>query len=255
MNSNLWFVCPQPNPKAHTRLFIFPYAGGGPSAFTKWCKEFPDTIEVWIVHYPGRGSRYKEAPIKELTVLVESIHQAIQVLLNKPFAFFGHSIGGLIAFELTRSLRRLNLPRPTQLFVSACAAPHIPNSNPLIHSFSDIEFLKSLKDLNGIPSEVLQHPDLMNLLLPTLRADFELLETYPFTTAPPLNCPIVAFGGLDDPRVSRERVEGWARHTDSRFESNYFPGGHFFINTAKEAITESITKEINFVGTRRITTV
>lgn len=244
MNSDPWFACPQPNPTAETRLFIFPYAGGGPSAFHQWRKEFPDTIETQIIHYPGRGSRHNDPPIKKLSVMIEEIVKAIQPLLDKPFTFFGHSLGGLIAFELTRSLRRLNLPRPTQLFISACAAPHLPNPNPLIHTLPDDKFLESLKALNGIPSEVLQHPELLQLLLPILRADFELVETYQFESAPPLDPPIAAFGGLADPRVSREQLEGWAVHTTSNFESKFFDGNHFFINSPNGVVIRSIVAKL-----------
>ena len=255
VNSDRWFVCPQPNPAAETRLFFFPYAGGGPAAFGKWCREFPSDNEAWVAHYPGRGSRFNEAPIRELADLVERIHQALQPLLDIPFAFFGHSLGGLVAFELARTLHQNHLPQPITLFVSACGAPHIPDPHPAIHDLPDAEFLTSLKELNGIPSEVLHQPDAMQVLLPILRADFELIETYRFTTVSLLNSPIIAFGGLDDNRVSRERLEGWALHTNSRFESHYFPGDHFFINSEKESITESITKEINPAGTRKNTSV
>jgi len=244
VNSNQWFACPKPNPKAETRLFFFPYAGGAPSAFHKWCKELPDNIEALIVHYPGRGSRYKEPPIKELSILVENIYQAIQPFLDKPFAFFGHSMGGIIAFELAQVLKQNNSPQPIALFMSACGVPHIPNPNQPIHSLSDIEFLQSVKDLNGTPSEILDQPELMQLLLPTLRADFELIETYQFASTSPINCPIFAFGGLDDPRVSRERIEAWAIHTNSHFEANFFEGDHFFINAAKESVTQQILSSL-----------
>jgi medium-chain acyl-[acyl-carrier-protein] hydrolase len=152
-------------------------------------------------------------------------------------------------------LHKNNLPQLITLFISACGAPHIPNPNPHLHKLADSEFLKSLKDLNGTPSEVLHQPELMQLLLPTLRADFELIETYQFTTTPPLNCPIVAFGGLDDPRIRREQVEGWSSQTTAAFRSQFFPGDHFFINTEKESITEFITKEINTEGTGKIKSV
>jgi len=244
VNSNQWFVCPRPNPKAETRLFFFPYAGAGPSAFHQWCKEFPDNIEVWITHYPGRGSRYKQSSIKKLSELVETIYQAIEPFLDKPFAFFGHSMGGTIAFEITRVLRKNNSSQPLAIFISACGAPHLPNPNQSLHTLSDIEFLKSLKDLNGTPSEILDQPELMQLLLPTLRADFELIETYQFASASPINCPIFAFGGLDDQRVSRESIEAWYIHTNSNFETYFFEGDHFFINTAREPITHHILSSL-----------
>ncbi len=241
MTSAKWFVCPQPDPSAESRLFIFPYAGGNPATFSKWTA---GNIETQIAHYPGRGSRFNEPPIKRLDALVENILQAIRPSLDKPFAFFGHSMGGLIAFELAQKLRQQNLPRPKCLFVSACAAPQFPDSNPPIHALPDNEFLDALKKFNGIPAEIMNQPEALNILLPILRADFEAVETYHFDpNEPPLDIPIIAFGGLDDERVIRERLEGWANQTASRFEAHNFPGGHFFLNDSRESIMSTIATE------------
>jgi medium-chain acyl-[acyl-carrier-protein] hydrolase len=243
--SNNWFVCPQVNLEAETRLFLFPYAGGGPAVFHKWPAKLPNHLEGQIAHYPGRGSRHNEPPLKQIISLVERLSQAILPLLDKSFAFFGHSLGGLIAFELTRHLRRNNLPQPQILFVSACGAPHIPDPHPSIHLLPDSDFVNSLQQLNGIPSELLQQDDVLQMLLPMLRADFEAMESYIYTSDnSPLRCPIVAFGGLHDPRVSRERVEGWGSYTNARFSSQYFPGDHFFINTARDSVIASIVAEV-----------
>lgn len=244
-NSNHWFVCPRANPEAEIRLFLFPYAGGGPAVFNKWASEFPDKIEIWIAHYPGRGSRHQETPIKEIKILTERFFQAIGALLNKPFAFFGHSLGGLIAFELTRQLRQDNCPSPKMLFVSACGAPHLSDPNPPIQTQPDPEFIKALRELNDIPSELLDQPEIMEIFLPILRADFEAVENYHYdSTMSPLHMPVVALAGLYDPRVSRERVEAWALHTDAGFKPHYFSGDHFFINTCREAVIASITAEL-----------
>jgi len=171
-NIKPWFVCPKPNPNTEIRIFLFPYAGGGPSVFGKWFAKSPCNIEAWAAHYPGRGSRYTEPAIKHLDILVENLIHAIQPHLDKPFAFFGHSMGGLVAFELIRQLRQKDLPQPNILFVSACGAPHLPDPHPPIHALTDANFLKGVEELNGIPSEVLNIPDLMELFLPALRADF-----------------------------------------------------------------------------------
>ena len=243
--SNPWYVCSHVNPGAETRLFFFPYAGGGPSVFINWLIELPAYLEGYAAHYPGRGSRHQEAPINRLTTLVERLYQAIQPLLDKPFAFFGHSMGGLVAFELIKHLRRNNLSQPTILFVSASEAPHLPNTHPPIHKLPDAEFLNALQELNGIPSELVKHTDLLNLLLPILRADFEAVENYRYVPNElPLNIPIIVFGGLDDPRVSREHLESWSMHTNTRFGSQYFSGDHFFLNTSRDSIMESIATEI-----------
>ena len=243
--SSRWFVCPEPNPLADVRLFVFPYAGGAPTAFNKWPCEFPDNVETWFAHYPGRGSRYNEPPIKELDRLAEKIDLAIQPLLDKPFFFFGHSLGGLVAFEVARRLYRSDLPQPRSFFVSACGAPHVPDPHPPIHGLPVDEFVKSLEQLHGIPSEVIKHSELMQLLMPALRADFQAIENYKYTPDEDLlPCPIVAFGGSDDPRVSRERLEGWASHTNAGFKLRYFSGDHFFINGARKSVITSIIYEM-----------
>jgi len=247
-NSSKWFVCPQVKPAAEMRLFLFPYAGAGPAVFKSWATDFPDNIETRIAHYPGRGSRHSEPLIKQVITLAEKFAPAVQLHSDKPFAFFGHSLGGLIAFELARYLRENNLPQPKILFVSACEAPHIPDSDPPIHALPDSEFLKSLQQLNGIPSELFDQPEMIQLLLPILRADFEAVESYVYTPGDSsLGCPIIAFGGLNDPRVRQERLEDWCLHTNSRFRSQYFSGDHFFINTNRESITASMIAE--FVST------
>lgn len=231
-----WFARPAPRSDATTRVFFFPYAGGGPAAFAKMCNGLNDSFEGTAVHYPGRGSRSPQPPLTDLLALVETLAQAIPPLLDKPFAFFGHSMGGLIAFELARTLRRKGLAQPNILFVSACAAPQLPNPHPPIHQLPDSDFVNELKKFNGIPSEILQNNELIGLSLPTIRADFEMLETYQYQPAAPLNCPLIALGGTDDSRVSRERLAGWSMHTKTSFESQFFAGDHFFITTASESV-------------------
>lgn len=236
-----WFVCPKPNPSAKTRLFIFPYAGGGPAAFSKWTT---NNIETYIAHYPGRGSRFNEPPLKRINALVENFLREIPPALDKPFAFFGHSLGALIAFGLARSLRRVGLPQPKRLFLSAHAAPHLPDPNSPLHALHDDEFLQAVKNFNGIPAEILNQPEALKILLPTLRADFEAAETYRYNDEPPLDIPIIALGGDDDPRVSRTAIEGWASHTSAAFKSRYFSGDHFFINLNRDSILEIIGAEL-----------
>ena len=243
-SSNKWFVCPQIKPEAVSRVFLFPSAGGGPAVFNQWTAEFPSNIEAQIVHYPGRGSRHNEKPFTSLNSMVDELSSAIQLLFDKPFVFFGHSMGGTIAFVLAHHLRQNGFPQPSALFISASAAPQVSRVHPPIHTLPDNEFLSSLKDLGGIPNEILQNTELLEILLPLFRADFELIETYQHSPGEPLECPIFAFGGLNDPRVSREQLEKWSNQTNARFEPRYFAGDHFFIN----AVRESIIKEIASVA-------
>lgn len=241
MTPSRWFVSPRVDSNADFRLFIFPYAGGSPAAFNKWTLE---NIECWTAHYPGRGSRYTEPLIKNIPPLVEPLAQAIHPLLGKPFAFFGHSMGAVIAFELVRFMRKNNLPLPKHLIVSGCGAPHIPDPHPPIHALPDDEFLDALQKFNGIPSEILRQPEAMQLLLPIVRADFEAIETYRAPNETPLEIPIIAMGGSHDPRVSWERLEGWSTQTSAGFKSHIFDGGHFFIHTEKETILDLIQEEL-----------
>lgn len=223
------------------RLFLFPYAGGAPAAFNKWPAEFPNSIETHIVHYPGRGSRFNETPIKSIDILVEEISHAIQPLLDKPFFFFGHSMGSILAFELSHQLKL----QPQILFVSACGAPQLPDPNPSIHLLPDSEFIKSLQEFNGLPADAMNNPELMQLLLPTLRTDFEAFGNYAYRSSEPrLTCPVIALGGSDDAHVRRDRLEGWAYHTSGNFKAHYFPGDHFFINAARQLVTGAITDEV-----------
>ena len=238
------FVCPQARPQAEKRLFLFPHAGGSAASFVQWNTSLPDHLESWVAYLPGRGSRSREAPHTGIAPLVEELTQAIEPLLDKPSIFFGHSLGGLIAFELARQLRRCNLPQPSMLFVSACSAPHQPHSRPLVHALSDEEFLDELKKFNNIPDEILRESELMDLVLPSLRADVQAFETYIYSPEAPLDFPIIAFGGIDDPRVSRGQLEAWAIQTNSSFKSEYFPGDHFFINTARDLVIASIVTEL-----------
>jgi len=219
------------------RLFLFPYAGGGPAVFGKWLTEFDAHIEAFIAHYPGRGSRYNERSINRIDTLVEKLTQAIQPYLDKPLAFFGHSFGGLIAFELARQIQ------PQTLIISGCCAPHLPNPYPPIHHLPDSGFIKSLQEINGIPYEITNNSELIELLLPMLHADFEAFESYQ-PNAHRLTCPIIALGGLNDPRVNRVQLEGWAFHTTSEFKAQYFPGNHFYINSNKKDVIASINSEL-----------
>ncbi|UCC54021.1 MAG: thioesterase, partial [Anaerolineaceae bacterium] len=158
---------------------------------------------------------------------------------QRPFAFFGHSLGARVGFEVARSLRRQGKPLPAQLFVSACPAPQLPSGRP-IHMLPKAAFLAELQRRNGIPQEVLAHPELLELLLPMLRADFMVIETAVYRSEPPLNFPITAFGGIEDPIVSRGALEAWEEQTSGPFNMVFFAGDHFFLRTAEDQLLQTI---------------
>jgi medium-chain acyl-[acyl-carrier-protein] hydrolase len=183
-----------------------------------------------------------ERPFTRLSPLVEALAQALAPLLDRPFAFFGHSLGALVSFELARQIRRQYGVHPVRLFVSAGRAPQIPHRVPPIHTLPDKEFLVELRRLNGTPSELLDHEELMDIMLPLLRADFALYETYVYLTEPPLSCPISAFGGLQDHRVSKSDLEAWRAQTSGSFSLRMFPGDHFFLK--QPLLLQALSREL-----------
>lgn len=222
-------------PHAGLRLFCIPYAGGGPLAFRGWSDLLPENIDVRAVQLPGRGARLREKPFTRLESLIAALAQALGPWLDRPFAIYGHSLGALLAYELTRTLRRGGL-HPARLFVSGQIAPHRPDPNPKIHHEPDPVFLEEMKLLGGTPREVMECAELMQLLLPALRADFAVLETYEHQPQPPLECPITAFGGHDDPRVQPADLEAWRELTRAECRLVMLPGDHFFIGPQKRTI-------------------
>lgn len=225
-----WISFRKPAPETRLRLFCFPYAGAGALIFRTWSDALPADVDVCPVQLPGRGTRLMERPFTNLSTLVEALAPALVPLLDRPFAFFGHSLGALVGFELARQVRRQYGVHPVRLFISACRAPQIPQRGPPIHTLPEKEFLAELRRLNGTPSELLNHQELMEIMLPLLRADFALFETYVYSTEPPLSCPISAFGGLQDHRVRDTDLEAWRTQTSGFFSSQMFPGDHFFLN-------------------------
>lgn len=243
-----WIIRRKPSPQARLRLFCFPYAGGGVSIFRGWPDGLPADVEVCAVQLPGRGTRLEELPFTQLSPLVQALAEALFPLLDKPFAFFGHSLGALVSFELARRLRRQYAVQPVRLCISADRAPQIPNRDPAIHSLSEGEFLLELRRLKGTPTELLEDEEVMQIMLPVLRADFAVYETHRYSTEPPLNCPISAFGGLQDHRVNRGDLEAWRDHTGVSFSLTMFPGDHFYLNTTQPALLQALSQELRGDG-------
>lgn len=229
-NNDSWIIVPKANPTADLRLFCLPYAGGSSRIFRSWLDKLPGNIEICPIELPGRGSKMRLPLLNRLEPIVEAIAMQIQPYLDKPFAFFGHSMGGLISFELTRFLVTKYEISPVHLFISAHRAPQIPQSRPQIHDLPKSDFIAELRHYNGTANEVLENQELMELFLPILRADFAALETYKYYQTLPLECPISVFGGLQDNKVSIEELEAWREQTNNNFLLKMLPGDHFFIN-------------------------
>lgn len=242
--SSPWFADLRPKPQAQFRLFCFPYAGGNAAAiYRNWLGNSP-LIEMCPVQLPGRGARIREAAHTSLDQLIQEIAPAIIPFLDKPFAFFGHSMGAMISFELTRALRRAGASLPAVLFVSGRGAPHIPDVDPPTYDLPEDEFIQELRSLNGTPKEVIEHPELMKLMIPLLRADFSTCQTYAYSAEPPLDCPIIVLGGLDDREVAPELLHPWREHTTGAFKLQLLPGDHFFLHGNAPQVQQIIAREL-----------
>jgi medium-chain acyl-[acyl-carrier-protein] hydrolase len=244
MTPSPWLVCPKPNPHARLRLFCFPYAGGGSVIYRAWTAGLPGTTELWCIRPPGRESFQGEPPFTRLVALVEALVPVILPYLDVPFAFFGHSMGALISFELIHALRRRHDRVPVHLFIAGHRAPQLPDQTPPLHHLPESDLLMQLRRLNGTPEAVLQDAELMQFILPVLRADFAVCETYTYTAKTPLTCPISVFGGLQDPRVSYGELAAWREQTCSAFIHRMLPGDHFFLHSAQELLLRALTQDL-----------
>lgn len=227
------------------RLFCFPYGGGGAAAYRLWSDGLPPDIEVCRIQLPGRENRLRERPLTRLSPLVQALVEILRPYQDMPFSFFGHSVGALISFELARQLRKRDGLSPAHLFVSAFRAPQIPRRDPPIHQLPDAEFVKEVRRrYDGIPGVVLQDMEMMQLMLPVLRADMTIYDTYVYANEPPLDCPISAFGGLQDYRVRQEDLAAWRDQTRSSFTLRMFPGNHFFLQSGRELLLQAVSQEL-----------
>jgi medium-chain acyl-[acyl-carrier-protein] hydrolase len=240
-----WFQNGPAHDQVDLKLFCFPYAGGTALVFKKWADFLPSSVEVIPVELPGRGARLQEPPFLSLPVLIEELAEVIRLLLDRPFIFYGHSMGAIIAFELTRFLRRNHDREPQALFVGGRRAPQTTNSEPVTYNLPKDEFIEELIKLNGTPIEVIEHAELMDMLIPLLRADFQLTQTYEYTADAPLRCPITAYGGLQDYHVTHDLLLPWKEQTSSKFALHMLPGGHFFLRSSQSQLLGLLARELH----------
>ena len=239
-----WLACYKPNPAARVRLFCFPFAGGGASVYRVWAGDLPSDVEVCPVQLPGRETRMREPAIGGMDALIAAAAPALRPLMDMPFCFFGHSMGAVVSFELARHLRRTDGPMPLGMFVSGRRAPHVPNPDPPKFDLPESEFIEEIQRLNGTPDEALQSRELMQLMLPVLRADCEVIDTYTYVDESPFSIPVTAFGGLTDDEAPRDEMDAWSEQTSGRFVLRMLPGDHFFLQTARTSLTGLIARDL-----------
>ncbi len=211
------------------RLFCFPYAGGGAAVFRGWQAMLPPELEVCIIELPGRGRRINEPLLHSMPAIICDLKRQLLPMLDRPFAFIGHSLGGLVAFELCHMLQNGGWPQPSCLFASACAAPQVGDVSTPIHNLPDAEFHAAIGNLGATPTEILNNKALMEFFSPIVRADFTVVETYQYVARSPLATPIFALVGDRDNLVPIERVAGWGDCTKAGFEVHVMSGDHFML--------------------------
>lgn len=230
-------------------LACLPHAGGGVGTFAGWSQRFGPEALVAAAELSGRGSLINEPLHTSLHSLAEAATASLLALTPaRPLILYGQSIGALIAFEIARELRRLQAPPPAALIVASQKAPHLCHGRDPIHALPDDQFIREVQRFEGMPPEVLENAELLELLLPSLRNDFALGETYRYRSEQPLNCPLVAFGGTRDPWISAHTLGGWRRHTSGRFTCHVLPGGHFFHQDPGSQFPELLQGELRTIA-------
>lgn len=233
------------DPSAACRLFCFPYAGGNANVYRPWQEPLARVgIEVCPLELPGRLARLREPGFSVLEPLVEQLAEVLAPALSRPFAFVGYSMGALIAFELTRYLRRHRMPGPVRLLVAARPAPQLPSRGRALHELSDQALLAEIGAAYGaLPEPVLADATFRAIVVEVIRNDLRLLHGYSYREETPLECPIVALGGNADPTVSIDELGAWQAQTEN-FRMELFEGGHFFLNPCRGKILEEICRAL-----------
>jgi medium-chain acyl-[acyl-carrier-protein] hydrolase len=212
--------------------------------FRGWETAFGSNVDFCPVQLPGRETRWSEPPYGDLRGLLEALEEALVPWMDVPFALFGHSLGGVVSFELARTLRAGGHREPIHLFVSGSRAPQRPRLTARMHDATDGDFVAALRLLGTVPQEVLRNEELLELVLPALRADFRIYETYAYLPGDPLGCPISIFGGERDHLVGYDDLSAWRGLTTGGSSLRLFPGGHFFVRNARNGVLSAVRVDL-----------
>jgi surfactin synthase thioesterase subunit len=237
-----WFLCPIPRADAAALLFCLPYVGAGATVYRRWGAAIGPDIEIHALQLPGRENRIREEP----RIDVSQVAAAIAMSADRPYAIYGHSLGARLGFEVIRRLMATGSPLPTRFYIGAAGAPDHP-SGGIFHGLSRVgndELVRRLAEGGGVPAAVLAEPELLQLLMPALRADFTWLDAYTFIAGPPLPVPLVAFAGDNDPAVPPEAVSAWEKHTSATFRYHQIRGGHFFLHDGLDELAGLVAADL-----------
>jgi medium-chain acyl-[acyl-carrier-protein] hydrolase len=225
-------------------LYCFPYAGGSAGIYQPWRAKLDPDIDLVAVQMPARGARMVEPAMRDLPEIVQRLTEVVTATAGVRFAFFGHSLGALVAFELTRYLEAHQLPTPVKLIVSGASGPQTSRDLEPLDENDDDKLIQRLSRYKGTPPEILQHRELMRLMGPAIRADFALAGNYVYRAGPQLPMPITVFAGTDDEEVDAEQALAWQRETCASFKLHTFDGDHFFIHHQQQAVVARLNAEL-----------
>lgn len=237
-----WILPLRPRPGARLKLYCFSHAGGGASAFVRWVDRMPPAVQLCPIQLPGRESRFNEPPPESLESLVNAIAAGAS-FGDEPYAFLGHSMGSLLAFEVARALRRQGRVGPRLLIASSSRPPQRGYDDLRLHVLQGQELVNELRRY-GTVEEVLANRELVELLAPVVQSDSRMLSRYQHVPEPPLEIPIIAYGAQDDPTLPLEQLEGWRQHTTARFERRSFTGGHHYLHTGDPRFFAALAEDL-----------
>ena len=243
--TNSWWEVLKPNRSATLRLFCFPYGGGSGVIFRPWQAQLPNFVELYCLQLPGRSKRIKEPPLTHFREVVTEAAKALLPLTDRRFAFFGHSLGAVIGFEVARWLLSNEQRIPEILFVSGRRAPQIADDGESTQEMNDEQFIARLSELQGTPPELLADKEFLQFILPRLRADFKMIETYEYVDSGPLPCFITAFGGTEDEESCEGRLEAWSRQTSRGFSQYMIKGNHFFLHDRERELLTLLRRKLS----------
>ena len=235
-----WFGRARRQPGSACTLFCLPYSGGGASMYFRWQGLLGPRVELAPIHLPGREDRFDEP----LSHAVEAIAAAVADRADRPYAIYGHSMGARLGFEVIRALRRQGARLPFRFYPAACRPPDVAWPFARCADLPDDDFLHVLVERLNAPAEVLTIPELRELVLPVLRADFAWTAGYQYRAEPPLAIPVAGLAGADDPEAGPVPMLGWSRHTSASFRLHTLPGDHFFLRPAAAEVTSLLSADM-----------
>jgi len=239
-----WLSRRPPRPDARIQLYCLPHAGAGASAYREWLRRIDPRVDVIALQLPGRERRIAEPPPSGIDWLADQVTDVIaDAAGGLPFAVFGHSMGGLVAYEVAQRTTRRGLP-PEHVIVSGYPAPHLPRDHE-VHQLPDSELVEHITALQGTPHEVLANSVLLRETLPILRADFANCETYRYPGDPPLRAPLTVLGGRADPTAPVPALRRWQDLSAGRFALHLFDGGHFFLHDHLSDVLDVVTSALS----------